>query len=328
MKSNYRISVIVPVYNAEKHLNRAMGSLIGQTIFADMEIIAVDDGSNDASGRMLDGFSTQYPNVFVYHTANGGVSNARNYGIEKASAGYIGFLDADDWVDENHFEKMLSAVQEYNADIGACGFQVDTDNGVLVVNALPESAAECSGQEAVKAFFLGRIDVHTVTKIYRTELVQDIRFDPSLHYGEDRLFALSALLEAERVTLVSGCFYHYYLNSQSAMQQALSDKSFENLIVGRKAIACVRQKYPELVPYAQCEDINTKCRLLGEIVIQNKKAQYPHEYQQLRKEIGKYDLGKAYRYASRKHFLSLLLAKISPALYGRLRSNPLLRFKK
>lgn len=328
MKSAYQISVIVPVYNAEKYLKRAMDSLIAQTVFTDLEVIAVDDGSTDQSGAILDSFSVRYPNVLVYHIANGGVSNARNFGMEQASGEHIGFLDADDWVDPDFFENMLSRIKDGKADIAVCGFSMEADAGTVVTNNVPVTADVYSGAEAVKAFLLGEIDVHAVTKLYRADLVRDVRFDSALHYGEDRLFALDALLRAERVVSVDGCCYHYYLNTQSAMHQELSERSFENLIVGRRTVVCVRQRYPELAPYAECEEISTKCRLLGEIVLQNRKEQYPHYYRQLRKDIREYDLAKAYRYSSRKHFLSLLIARISPGLYGRLRSVPILRFHK
>lgn len=328
MKSAYQISVIVPVYNAEKYLKRAMDSLIGQTVFADMEIIVVDDGSADQSGAILDSFSLQHPNVFVYHIVNSGVSNARNFGLDRASAEYIGFLDADDWLDPDHFEKMLAGIKDGAADVAACGFAMESDAGTVVTNNVSVTADAFPGRKAVKAFLLGEIDVHAVTKLYRADLVRDVRFDSSLHYGEDRLFALGALMKADRVVTVNRCYYHYYLNAQSAMQQELSDRSFENLTVGHRTVACVRQTYPELAPYAECEEISTKCRLLGEIVLQNKKTQYLHHYNQLRRDIREFDLAKAYRYSSRKHFLSLLVARISPGLYGRLRSIPVLRFKK
>ena len=326
MKKTYQLSVIVPVYNGEKYLRRAMDSLIGQTIFDDMEIIAVDDGSTDQSGSVLDGYSSQHPNISVYHIANGGVSNARNFGMEQASTGYLGFLDADDWVDLDYFEKMLGAIKDGGADIAVCGFAVETDAGLLVTNPVP--AVTYFGEDAVKALFSGQIDVHAVTKLYRTDFIRNTRFNTELHYGEDKLFVLSALTQAESVVLVKGCVYHYYQNAQSAMHQALSDRSFETLMVGQKIIARIAATYPELSPYAECEEIDAKCRLLGEIVHQNKIEQYHDRYLQLRRDVREFDLAKAYRYSSRKHFLALLLAKISPRLYGQLRSVPTLRFKK
>lgn len=328
MKEGYRISIVVPVYNAEKYVERAMESLIGQTAFADLEVIAVDDGSNDRSGIILDDFAAIYRNISVHHIQNSGVSNARNVGIGHASAEYIGFLDADDWVDGDYYSTLLSAIKNATADIAVCGFAVETDEGTVVKNGVPKTAGAFSGREAVKEFLMGQIDVHAVTKLYRADLVRDLCFDTSLHYGEDRLFALAVMMKADRVVSVDGCYYHYYLNPQSAMQKGLSDKSFENLIVGSKTIACVREKYPELVPYAECEDINMKCRLLGEIALQDKKDNYSHYYQQLSEDVRKFNLAKAYRYSTWKHFLSLVIARTSPRLYARLRNIPYFRFKK
>ena len=327
VKNAFKISVIVPVYNAEKYLRRAMDSLVKQTIFDNMQIIAVDDGSTDQSGAVLDGYASQYANISVYHIANGGVSNARNFGMEQVHAEYLGFLDADDWVDSDYFEKMLGAIIDVGADISACGFSVETDAGLLVTNAVPAAVDSFFGIDAVKALFGGQIDVHVFTKLYRTDFIRNTRFDTELHYGEDRLFVLSALTQAESVVLVKGCVYHYYQNSQSAMHQALSDRSFETLIVGKKILARIAATYPELIPYAECEEMSIKCRLLGEIAHQDKIEQYHGRYIQLCRDVREFDLAKGYRYSSRKHFLALLLAKISPRLYGQLRSIPALRFK-
>ena len=304
-----------------------MDSLVKQTIFDNMQIIAVDDGSTDQSGAVLDGYASQYANISVYHIANGGVSNARNFGMEQVHAEYLGFLDADDWVDSDYFEKMLGAIIDVGADISACGFSVETDAGLLVINAVPAAVDSFFGIDAVKALFGGQIDVHVFTKLYRTDFIRNTRFDTELHYGEDRLFVLSALTQAESVVLVKGCVYHYYQNSQSAMHQALSDRSFETLIVGKKILARIAATYPELIPYAECEEMSIKCRLLGEIAHQDKIEQYHGRYIQLCRDVREFDLAKGYRYSSRKHFLALLLAKISPRLYGQLRSIPALRFK-
>lgn len=328
MKKSVRLSVILPVYNGEKYLERALDSLVAQTVFEELEVVAINDGSKDASGSILDFYASHYPNIRAFHIPNGGVSNARNVGLDHISGTYIGFLDADDWVDTDHFEKLLRGIECIDAEIAACGFAMETDSGVIVQNDVPIETSGLDGQAAVKAFLLGQIDVHAVTKIYRADLLQSIRFDTSLHYGEDRLFALSALLEAKRIALLNDCYYHYYMNDQSAMQQTVSDRTFENLTVGNKTISLVKQVYPELVPYAQCEEISTKCRILGEIVIQKKTAEYEKQYQHLRKEIKGFNLRTARRYASRKHYITLIIAKISPYLYGKLRSIPYLRFKK
>lgn len=328
MKDSYQISIIIPVYNAGRYLRRAMDSLIRQTVFDTMEIIAVNDGSSDSSGAVLEEYAALHPNIRTYHTKNCGVSSTRNLGMEKASAMYIGFMDADDWVDEDYYEKMLSAIESSGADMAVCGFCMETDGGVLTVNPVPADMTVYTEENAVKAFFLGQIDVHAVTKIYRTALVQDLRYDTSLHYGEDRLFVLASLLKAHDVVLVQNCYYHYYLNEQSAMNQKLSPRSFENLVVGRKTMDIVSRQNPVLIPYAECADIIMKCRLLGEIVTQHGKREYWHEYQQLKNDIRQFSLQKAYHHSSRKHIISLLIAKCSPVIYGVLRKNPLLRFKK
>ena len=114
-----KISIIVPVYNVEQYLERCVESLINQT-YKNIEIILVDDGATDNSGQLCDELAQRDPRIVVYHKVNGGLSDARNYGIDKASGDYIGFIDSDDFIDDDMYEVLLSNILEYNAFISFC----------------------------------------------------------------------------------------------------------------------------------------------------------------------------------------------------------------
>ena len=115
-----RISVIIPVYNTEEYLAQCLDSVIGQS-YSNIEVILVDDGSSDTSGRICDDYSWKDSRVRVVHQKNGGVSRARNAGIDLANGEFISFIDADDTIRSNHFHALYSLLEQSNSDISICG---------------------------------------------------------------------------------------------------------------------------------------------------------------------------------------------------------------
>lgn len=113
----YEVSVIVPVYNVEQWLPRCLNSLVNQTIFNDIEILLIDDGSTDLSGSLCDSYASKYKNIVTYHKSNGGVSSARNYGLQYANGLYVAFVDSDDYVEKEFYEMMIESGKKQNADL-------------------------------------------------------------------------------------------------------------------------------------------------------------------------------------------------------------------
>ena len=133
------ISVIVPIYNVEKYLERSVGALLGQT-YTNLEIILVDDGSKDRSGVMCDEFAAKDSRVKVIHKENGGSSSARNLGIEAATGDYIGFCDSDDYTESDMYENLLAIMKEHEDAVIAQAMSSDyTDEGVLVKGPYKDS---------------------------------------------------------------------------------------------------------------------------------------------------------------------------------------------
>ena len=127
-----KVSIIVPVYNVEKYLAKCLDSLVNQTL-EDVEIIVVDDGSRDNSKQIIDEFQTKYPDkIKSFVKENGGLSDARNFGLDRASGDYIGFVDSDDYVTAEMFEEMYSLAQKYDAEMVICNLQKVDENGKIV----------------------------------------------------------------------------------------------------------------------------------------------------------------------------------------------------
>ena len=125
------VSVAIPVYNMEQYLPRCMETMLAQTC-RDFEILLIDDGSTDGSGEMCDAYAAKHPDfIRVVHKANGGLSSARNAGIDAAKGAYIIFPDPDDWVEPDYVEKLLEYRELYDADLVCTGYYVDTESGCV-----------------------------------------------------------------------------------------------------------------------------------------------------------------------------------------------------
>ena len=120
---NELISIIVPVYNVEKYLEKCVNSIVNQT-YKNLEIILVDDGATDSSGKLCDKLAKIDNRIKVYHKENGGLSDARNYGVERATGDYIGFVDSDDYIDSEMYGKLYEAIKKENVDVAECNLKI------------------------------------------------------------------------------------------------------------------------------------------------------------------------------------------------------------
>ena len=129
----YFLSIIVPVYNVEKYLERCVNSLVEQDLFDKTEILLVDDGSTDLSGRICDGFSSKYENIITIHKPNGGLSDARNCALDVARGNYISFLDSDDLVSKTFIKDMYGFINEYNPDLINFSYVFEREENVFTL---------------------------------------------------------------------------------------------------------------------------------------------------------------------------------------------------
>lgn len=206
-----RVSVIIPIYNAEKFLHRCIDSIIAQT-FINWELLLIDDGSKDSSGRICDEYVAKDERIHVFHKENGGVSSARNLGIDHAKGQYIVFVDSDDWVDNDYLECLLPESKE---DLICCSFEVEDSYKRNNWNVL--LADSYKTREALKKN-LTRFAFCSVTcKSFKKSLIQakNVRFNEKITQCEDGLFVfdyLSAIRCAVRTK--SKCCYHYRWDSK------------------------------------------------------------------------------------------------------------------
>ena len=227
---DYKVSVIVPVYNAETYLDICVRSLLSQTLTS-LEIILVDDGSSDNSGNICDEFARNYANVSTFHLENGGPSRARNFGIKKARGKFIGFVDADDYIVPEMFSTLLNGAENNVADIVMCGYSIDDENGIhqLKMNYKQEYVGEEEIRNGLLALYSKRYHsgLYSVcNKLFSKNLLQQnqIVFDIELIRAEDAWFVFECLKVARKVRIIDKSLYYYRQVSTSTMHMIQSDR--------------------------------------------------------------------------------------------------------
>lgn len=202
-----KVSVIVPVYNAEIYIKDCINSVLSQT-YTDFELILIDDGSSDSSGKICDEYAIKYAQIKVYHKKNGGVSSARNLGIEKSIGEWILFLDADDELYSNCLEICINTVLKDNLDV----LQFMHTKSVRFKNNI-------YGKPLSSASFLSlRHNVCIGASFFRSELIKknNITFPEYIKLAEDQVFVLYSILKSNRLEIIDKTLYHYRTNMVSA----------------------------------------------------------------------------------------------------------------
>ena len=202
------VSIIVPVYNVFDYLSMCVESLLRQT-YENIEIILVDDGSTDDSGKLCDSYSEKNHTVFVVHKANGGLSDARNVGIQNAHGTYITFVDSDDWVADNYVELLLATLKKSNSDISIAKLlQTDTRNEDNFV--APEGNVEIYNTEAALSQYLYQyFSTSANAKMYRRTIFDNLTFPVGKLY-EDLETIYIAITKASKVAFCDSYVYKYY----------------------------------------------------------------------------------------------------------------------
>lgn len=227
-----KVSVIVPVYNVEKYLARCLDSLVAQTL-EDIEIICVNDGSTDNSADILAKYAEKDERITVITQSNAGLSNARNAGIDIATGDYIGFLDSDDFIEKDFYEKLYDSAMQNNADVACASIIRENEkkrkelikyDNVIVKSGISEKFALVKAPE----------HCYVWNKIYKTNVLKEkeIRFIGGLIY-EDMPFTADVLTKMGDVVCVPNTKYHYWVHNESLIKVA-SDKSRADKIFSKK----------------------------------------------------------------------------------------------
>lgn len=243
------ISVIVPIYNVEDYVVKCVDSILNQTL-RDLEIILVDDGSTDNSGKICDEYLTKDDRVKVIHKKNGGLSDARNAGLDVCKGEYIGFVDGDDYIDEDMYEMLYKNIINYDADISMCRFRriynnrID-DNGRDLIRYTKDK------KEIIEELYCGSIGISVCSKLYKRNIFSNLRFFYGKTY-EDVYITLHTVENATKVVFDYKSKYNYILRENSITEKKEYNEKIKeeiNAYLYNHSIIC--DKYPELIEVSE-----------------------------------------------------------------------------
>lgn len=241
------ISIIVPVYNVEKYLARCIDSLLSQT-HTDFELLLVDDGSTDGSGAICDRYAYQDDRIRVVHKGNGGLSAARNSGIEIARGRYFGFVDSDDYVDADMYEHLYGMIEKEGADLAVCGYYDCYCD--LPPRKNDPYYAVMGPQEALNLVFDGKISgVSACNKLYRSEIFDDIRY-PQGKTSEDAYVIVRILMKTRKVVVSSEQKYYYIHRRNSVTTSRFSRNQLDVIEAYQLNYKLVGEVFPESLQMA------------------------------------------------------------------------------
>ena len=241
-----KISIIVPVYNVEEYLEKCIESLIGQT-YKNLEIILVDDGSEDKSGEICDLWKDKDSRIRVIHKQNGGLSDARNSGMDIATGDYIGFIDSDDYINKRVYEILLNNINNYNSDISACSIKkIHKSNEVYNSAITNRNISIFTAEEALRDLIEEGMLKQTVwNKLYKKSVIKDIRFEfGKIH--EDEFWSYQVFGKSSKIVYTDEGMYYYLQRSGSIMDKPFSIKRLDALEARYNRLNYIIQNYPNL----------------------------------------------------------------------------------
>ncbi len=268
-----KISVIVPIYNAEKYLNDCLETITGQT-YSNLEILLIDDGSKDNSADLCRKWCTKDSRIRLLQQENQGVSAARNLGLDQAGGAYIAFVDADDWIQRDMLERQLDCLTRENSDMVLCGFQEVVEKDREKIRNLGDDSQDCENRrektenfknlqepehqgctqtyctvnaETYAAQYLFRGNTRCWSVLFSRETIGNIRFRTGLTIGEDMLFLADLLDRVNRVSVMKEQLYCYYQNSSGAMFSAFKASYMDQITCWQLVREQMAPKRPEVL---------------------------------------------------------------------------------
>lgn len=225
------ISVIVPVYNVDSYLHKCVNSILHQS-YNDIEIILVDDGSTDSSGKICDEYAKNYSHIVVIHKGNGGLSSARNAGLSIAKGEYLSFVDSDDWIELDYLEILMSRISD-DVDISSCGLFLDYPDRVVDKHSPRDciiSAHDIIGDGIINLDWFGN---YFCNKLFKRNLLDGLQFPVGVAY-EDVALLYKVILNANKISIVSRSLYHYFQGNTNAITKSRLMKARFDMLIAQE----------------------------------------------------------------------------------------------
>ena len=276
------ISVIVPVYNVEAYLRKALDSIIKQT-YDNLEILIIFCDSNDGSRDICDEYARKDSRIIIVGPVKKGVGNARNIGLDVCTGDYIAFVDSDDWIEPELFERLLQAMEEGGSEIAICGFRHIDESG-RVLRSIKPPKSTVGAQETLEVYFgrSGIIYPSVWAKMYKSQLFKNIRF-PDYITSEDKAIMHRLLGMSTKNVMIEDCLYNYLIRPGSLDRSPVTVEHINATItIAKDFIEYARADFPDLSGYARGFACTSLFILLGQIIRNKQGKQYKTELTQIR----------------------------------------------
>ena len=317
-KEDFLVSIIIPVYNAERTLERCLNSVITQT-YQNLEVLLVDDGSTDRSAEICHQYSKKIAYIKVFHIKNGGVASARNFALKNATGDFITFIDSDDLILSTYIARLLELAIVNNKSVVTC-CAIDLVNKDV---KLQWNVTECKPQilSVEKGFDYTKENAHTVVwgGLYNKSILDELVFDTSLSVGEDTLFFAHVLKKARTILYIDEPLYCYVQYEQSLSKGKMTDRRMTEALAWKKVCTLFKDENRKFLNSCYARYAVTCVKLLHQI------AEQETINLRWRKDLTK-EIRKSLRYAlcsklGKKMKIVLLICCFMPITYFKLKQS-------
>lgn len=252
------VSIIVPVYNVEKYLEKCMKSILNQT-YSNLDIIVVDDGSSDNCPRLCEKIKLLDNRIKVFHKANGGVADARNFGLSKAIGQWVCFIDSDDYLKPTYIETMIRLAYKYKTDIVCCGYQFANEEGTAIVGECELQKEKClSREDALFELICDRIRSYPWNKLFKRKLWNGELWSTAYKVYEDNATVYKIFAKAKKIVISDSKEYFYVQRSNSALHSMDLSSYIKFIEVLGEQESYIKKNEPKLAQTIPFEALRTE----------------------------------------------------------------------
>ncbi len=262
--NNPLISVIIPIFNGQNHMQRCVDSVITQT-YKNIEIVLINDGSTDSTPAICDSFAKMDSRVKVHHKENGGLSDARNVGIDISSGEYITFIDSDDFILPDYVEYLYSLITKFGAEMSICTHTVICRNGRRIVYGDGTELSLSPQQTLKEILYHGRVDLSVWAKLYHRSLFEGVRY-PYGKYFEDVGTTYRLIDKCQKIASGGTSKYEYILRSDSMISDKFTTRKLDLLEMTDRMAAYITEKYPSLASAALRRRVYARFSTINQMV--------------------------------------------------------------
>ena len=269
-----KISIVVPVYNMEQHLERCVNSLIKQT-YSNLEILLIDDGSKDKSLQLCHEFARMDYRIKVFHKENGGLSDTRNFGVAKATGNYITFVDSDDDIEKNMIEVLYKIIKNNDAEVSECNMKICYPSHVQLFSQ--EKYVDVLDR---KGYLKEYLTMHKLfgsvcTKMIQKDIAKKIFFPVGKLY-EDTFYSLDLIQAANKYVICDEPLYNYYMRDGSITNSSFSERMLDLTEIIDEIYLYVQKSYPELLEEAECRKMYAYLSVFNAIIQEKEYKRNSH----------------------------------------------------